>query len=60
MDSRRKPPQFDEGENAARRFEGVVGRVVRVSKEELERREAAYRDSTKDAPKRGPKPKPAR
>lgn len=32
-------------------------RVLAVSKEELQRREAEYKEANADKPKRGPKPK---
>jgi hypothetical protein len=39
------------------RFENVLGKVMRVSKAELDRRIAADNASRADKPKRGPKPK---
>lgn len=39
------------------RFENVLGKVMRVSKAELDRRIEADNASRADKPKRGPKPK---
>ncbi len=39
-----KPVQITEGPAAARRFEHTMDQVLRVSKEELARREAAYQE----------------
>jgi hypothetical protein len=38
-------------------FDNTVRQVLSVSKEELQRREAEYKASQADKPKRGPKPK---
>ncbi len=48
--------QHHEGPEAARRFEHTMSRVLSVSKDELERRETAYQEASKDKPRRGPKP----
>jgi hypothetical protein len=44
--------QYREGPAAAHRFERTLGRILRVDKEELARREAAYQKyrSTRDRP----------
>ena len=39
------------------KFDETVRRVLSVSKEEMQRREAEYRASREGKPKRGPKPK---
>lgn len=36
-------PEYHEGPEAAHRFEGTMKRVLTVSKEELDKREAAYK-----------------
>lgn len=56
MRSRKRGIVVDEGPASAERFEHAIGTVLRVSKEELERREAAYELARKDKPRRGPKP----
>lgn len=38
-------------------FDATVRQVLSVSKEELQRREAAYKAEREGKPKRGPKPK---
>jgi hypothetical protein len=45
-----------EGADAARRFEDTMDRLLRVSKEELARREAQYQNASRTKPRRGPKP----
>lgn len=45
MASRPKRTEIQEGPDAARRFEGTMGRLLRVSKEELVRREADYQEA---------------
>ena len=37
--------RYYEGQEAARRFDKTLGRVMKVSKEELTKREAAYQKS---------------
>ncbi len=37
--------RYHEGPEAAQRFEGVMKRVIGVSKDELTKREAAYKNS---------------
>ena len=56
MESRKRTAIIQEGPDAARRFEDAVTRVLRVSKEELDRREADYQESSRAKPRRGPKP----
>jgi hypothetical protein len=51
-----KPEQSAEFKN----FDNTVRQVLSVSKEELQRREAEYKASNADKPKRGPKPKNSR
>ena len=48
---------YTEGPTAASQFETALGKLVKVTKEELAEREAAYQKerSTKDRP--GPKPR---
>jgi hypothetical protein len=53
---RKRVPVFYEGPEAALRFGHAMGRVLSVSKEELERREAEHQESRKGQPRRGPKP----
>ncbi len=43
--------------NEETRFQAALGHVLRVSKEELKRREAKYQEEHVGKPKRGPKPK---
>jgi hypothetical protein len=57
MAPRKRRAEITEGSDAAWRFEHAMGQILRVSKEELERREAAYQESRKAKPRRGPKPK---
>jgi len=40
-----------------RAFKSLLGRVLAVSREEMQRREAEYQERTKLKGKRGPKPK---
>lgn len=54
--SRKRAAVIDEGADAARRFEDTMNRVLRVSKEELARREANYQEASRTKPRRGPKP----
>ncbi len=35
-------PKYDEGPDAARRFQGIMNRVLSVTKQELAKREATY------------------
>jgi hypothetical protein len=55
MTSRRKRVEYHDGAEAARRFEHTMDRLLRVSKEELAKREAQYQESIKDRPRRGRK-----
>jgi hypothetical protein len=55
MAARPKRAQLHEGPNAARRFQGTMDRLLRVSKEELARREAAYQEESRAKTRRGPK-----
>jgi hypothetical protein len=57
MTARRDRKDYVEGPEAAWRFNYAIGRVLSVSKEELERREAEYQEARKGKPRRGPKPK---
>jgi hypothetical protein len=41
--------EHHEGPDAARRFEDTLGRVLKVSKEELAKREAAYKKARRTA-----------
>jgi hypothetical protein len=45
MPSRAKRIVYHEGPDAARRFEDTMDRLLRVSKEELARREADYQEA---------------
>ena len=46
-----------QGPEAAKRFEDNMSRLLKVSKEELARREAAYQEASHAKPaRRGPKP----
>jgi hypothetical protein len=56
MAHRPKSVEYHEGSEAAWRAERALGTVLSVSKEELARREAAYEESQKGKPRRGPKP----
>jgi hypothetical protein len=46
-----------EGPEAADRFEGALNRLLRVSKEELAKREAAYQKSREHKDRPGPRRK---
>jgi hypothetical protein len=48
--------QFIQGPEAARRFETTMNRLLSVSKEELAKREADYREARKGKANPGPKP----
>ena len=52
---RKRAAVAQEGPNAARRFEDTMDRLLRVSKEELARREAEYQESRKNKPRHEPK-----
>ena len=55
-----KEPEFIEGPEAFRRFDNLVGALIAVPREEILRREAAYkRISDANPRKRGPKRKPS-
>lgn len=56
MASRKRPPVIHEGPDAAKRFDGTMGSLLRVSKEELAKREADYQEASKQKTRRGPKP----
>ena len=45
-----------EGPDAARRFEGTMGQVLRVSKDELAKREATYQADRRIQKLRTPRP----
>jgi hypothetical protein len=55
--NRNHAPVFSEGRTAAVRFERTMDRLLRVSKEELAKREAAYRDA-KEARRSNPPARP--
>ena len=55
MASRPKRTVVEEGPEAAKRFEDTMDRLIRVSKEELARREAEYQNANRTKPRRGPK-----
>lgn len=57
MPRKRPAPQIGEGPEAAWRADHAMTRVLRVSKDELQRREAAYQEQRKNKPRPGPKPK---
>ncbi len=52
---RKRIAVIHEGPDAARRCEGTMDRLLRVSKEELARREAEYQESRKNKPRHEPK-----
>ena len=52
-----KQAETIEGPEAATRFTSGMKRILSVSKEEMQRREAAYQAANALRPKRGPKPK---
>ena len=54
MASPRARPQPAEGPDAARRFEGTMDRLLRVSKEELVKREADYQADRRTKKSRTP------
>ena len=54
--SKPKRVEIEEGPDASKRFESTMGRLLRVSKEELAKREAAYQETNRTKPRRGPKP----
>ncbi len=56
MRSRRKQAVVDEGPLAAVRFDSAMNRMLRVSKDELAKREAAYQEASRAKIRRGPKP----
>lgn len=45
MPRRKRAVEVEEGPPAARRFEGALDRLLRVSKEELAKREAGYQQA---------------
>jgi len=55
--AKRQRQEFVEGPEAAWRAEQVLGKILRISKPELERREAAHNEANLQKRKRGPKPK---
>lgn len=57
MASRPKRADYHEGPEAAWRFEHAMHRLIRVPKEELDRREAEYNESRRSQAKPGPKPR---
>lgn len=58
--SRKRPLVTVEGPDAAERFERTMDHLLRVSKEELARREATYQASRADRDRPGPKRSRAR
>ena len=53
-----KQPEYAGAPEAWKRFEGIMQKVITVSKEEMQRREAAYRKQVDANPnRRGPKRK---
>lgn len=57
MAPRPKRVQYHEGPEAAWRIDYTLARVLSVSKDELDRRAAAYQESRKGKPRPGPKPR---
>jgi hypothetical protein len=53
MASRKRTAVVEEGTEAARRFDDTMSRVLKVSKEELQKREANYQKAREDKPKPG-------
>jgi len=53
----KKTADYREGPEAADRFENALDRILKVSKEELAKREAAYQKSRRAEPRRGPRPR---
>ena len=53
---RHAAPEFHEGPDAARRFESVLGGMLSVPKDELAKREAAWKRSRKAKKTRSKKP----
>jgi hypothetical protein len=58
MKSRQRVYEYEEGTDAARRFESAVTRVLRVSKEELAKREETYQKSRAQKDRPSPKRRP--
>lgn len=56
MASRPKRTEIQEGPDAARRFEDTMDRLLRVSKEELARREADYQEARRTRKSRASRP----
>lgn len=54
MPRRKRAVVAEEGPEAARRFESTIERLLRVSKEELDRREAEYQESRPTKKRRTP------
>lgn len=52
-----KQDQHHEGSEAAWRFEHALGKILSVSKEELEKREAEHAKANSRKARRGPKPR---
>ena len=55
MKSRMRVPEYHEGPEAARRFTKGMERVLRVSKDELTKRAAAYQKSRRTKGTRAPR-----
>jgi hypothetical protein len=51
-DPKPRTQEYHEGEEAARRFEGLVKRAVLVSREEIERRDKKWKKARKRQHKR--------
>ncbi len=54
--ARRKVYRYEEGPAAGARFEGTLERLLKVTKDDLGKREAAYQKATRARPRRGPRP----
>lgn len=54
-DRKRETSEYDEGPDAARRFERVLGRVLTVSKAELAKRESEQKTRSAKPSRRKPK-----
>lgn len=56
MAARKRTAVIQEGPEAARSFEDTMDRVLRVSKDELARREAEYQEARRTKKLRTPRP----
>ena len=57
MRTRQKRAVYHEGPRAAEQFESSLRHILSVSKEELARREASYKESRAHKDRPGPRPK---